>query len=76
MVVYVGESVDLHRRHHNDYRGPGGSHLKDCFEAALKARRPHCSPRPPRPRRARPSPAAGAANAQLPPSPATPRRAT
>lgn len=39
LVVYVGESTDLHRRHHSDYRGPSGSHIKECFENALKARR-------------------------------------
>lgn len=38
VVVYVGESTDLHRRHHNDYRGPGGSHIKECFETALAVR--------------------------------------
>ena len=36
-VVYVGVSKNLRRRHHVDYRGPGGSHLRDEFQAALDA---------------------------------------
>jgi len=35
VVVYVGESSDIRRRHHKEYRGTHGGHLRQFFEEAL-----------------------------------------
>lgn len=35
VAVYVGETNNLQRRHHKEYRGPAGAHLRAQFAGAL-----------------------------------------